>query len=573
VTPAPVRLGLRANAGQFALLVALNAFVGAMVGLERSVLPVVGEDDFGLASKSAILSFVVAFGIAKALANLAAGGMAERMGRKRILVLGWVLALPVPLLIAFAPSWWVIVLANVFLGLNQGLAWSMTVVMKIDLVGPVRRGLALGLNESAGYLGVAVTALATGALAATFAPRTIVWAGAAVIAVIGTLVSVLFVRDTGAHVNEEQRRHGAATAGTLRHAFSRGTVHDPVLRACSQAGLVNNLNDALAWGLAPLYLAANGASLAEIGIVAGVYPAVWGAGQLVTGWLSDHTGRKPLIVLGMLVQAGALALLVAGGGALAPAVVAAVLLGVGTALVYPTLIAAVSDVAQPVERAQLVGVYRFWRDFGFVAGALLAGLIADWLGAGWAIAIVAALTAGSGVWVTVTAWSDRPRALRRTAAELLADAQRRIEPRLEPGEAHEAASRGALLIDLRSQDERRREGVVPGSLHIPRSVLEWRVDPSSGYTNPYLGDLDQQLVLFCADGYSSSLAAASLREIGCRNATDIVGGFETWKASGLPVRDLEEREAEPDKLPGMGPPEPHDTAEISASGRAFRSAR
>ena len=566
MTTAPVRLGLGANASQFALLVALNAFVGAMVGLERSVLPLVGEDDFGLASKSAIVSFVVAFGIAKALANLAAGGLAERVGRKRLLVLGWLLALPVPLLIAFAPSWWVIVLANVFLGLNQGLAWSMTVVMKIDLVGPARRGLALGLNESAGYLGVAVTALATGALAATFAPRTIVWAGAAVIAVIGTLVSALFVRDTGAHVGEEQRRHGAATAGTLRHAFGRGSLHDPVLRACSQAGLVNNLNDALAWGLAPLYLAANGASLTEIGIVAGVYPAVWGAGQLATGWLSDHTGRKPLIVLGMLVQAGGLTLLVAGGGAFAPSLVAAVLLGVGTALVYPTLIAAVSDVAQPVERAQLVGVYRFWRDFGFAAGALVAGLVADWLGAGWAISIVAALTAGSGVWVAATGWTDRPRALRRTAAELLADAQRRIAPRLEPEEAREAVSRGAIMVDLRSQDERRRDGVVPGSLHIPRSVLEWRVDPSSGYTSPYLGDLDRQLVLFCAQGFSSSLAAAGLREIGCRHATDMVGGFESWKASGLPVRDLDDHGAEPDELPGMGPPEPLYNPERSSAG-------
>ena len=560
MTAPPVRLGLRANASQFALLVALNAFVGAMVGLERSVLPLVGEDDFGLASKSAILSFVVAFGSAKALANLAAGGLAERVGRTRLLVLGWLLALPVPLLIAVAPSWWVIVVANVFLGLNQGFAWSMTVVMKIDLVGPVRRGLALGLNESAGYLGVAVTALATGALAATYAPRTIVWAGGALIAVIGTLVSAFFVRDTGAHVDEEQRGHGAATAGTLRNALTRGTFRDPVLRACSQAGLVNNLNDALAWGLAPLYLAANGASLAEVGVVAGVYPAIWGAGQLVTGWLSDHTGRKPLIVLGMLVQAGALALLAAGGGAFPPALAAAVLLGVGTALVYPTLIAAVSDVAQPAERAQLVGVYRFWRDFGFVAGALVAGLIADWLGAGWSIAIVAALAAGSGFWVAATAWAARPRPLRRTAAELLADAQRRIAPRLEPREASEAASRGALLIDLRSQDERRREGVVPGSLHIPRSVLEWRVDPSSGYTNPYLGDLDRQLILFCAQGFSSSLAAAGLHEIGCSNATDMVGGFEAWKASGLPVRDLDDHAGERDDLPGMGPPEPLDAA-------------
>ncbi|MEX2103645.1 MAG: MFS transporter, partial [Gaiellaceae bacterium] len=255
MTTVGVRLGLQANVRQFALLVALNAFVGAMVGLERSVLPLVGEEDFGLTSKTAILSFVVAFGVAKALANLAAGGLAERASRKRLLVLGWLFALPVPVMIALAPSWWVIVAANVLLGLNQGFAWSMTVVMKIDLVGPARRGLALGLNESAGYLGVAATALATGALAATFAPRTLVWTGAAVIAAIGTLVSLLFVRDTGAHVSEEQLAHGTDPAGTLRKAFARGTVRDPVLRACSQAGLVNNLNDALAWGLVPLYLA------------------------------------------------------------------------------------------------------------------------------------------------------------------------------------------------------------------------------------------------------------------------------------------------------------------------------
>ncbi|MCA1678379.1 MAG: MFS transporter, partial [Actinobacteria bacterium] len=267
----PVRLGLRANAGQFALLVALNAFVGAMVGLERSVLPLIGEEEFGLTSKSAILSFVVAFGVAKACANLAAGGLVERVGRKRLLVLGWLLALPVPLLIALAPSWRVIVAANVLLGVNQGLAWSMTVVMKIDLVGPARRGLALGLNESAGYLGVAVAAIATGALAATFAPRTLVWVGATAIAAVGTITALLFVRDTGAHMEEEQRQRGDAQRIGFRSAFVRGTVRDPVLRACSQAGLVNNLNDALAWGLAPLYLVAKGATVTQVGVVAGAY--------------------------------------------------------------------------------------------------------------------------------------------------------------------------------------------------------------------------------------------------------------------------------------------------------------
>ena len=559
MTTQAVRLGLRANAGQFALLVALNAFVGAMVGLERSVLPLVGEDEFGLSSTSAILSFVVAFGIAKALANLAAGGLAERVGRRRLLVLGWLLALPVPLLIALAPSWWVIVAANLFLGLNQGLAWSMTVVMKIDLVGPRRRGLALGLNESAGYLGVAAAAFATGALAATYAPRTIVWVSAAVIAGAGTLISVLFVRDTGEHVDEEQRAHGATDARSFRSAFARGTLRDPVLRACSQAGLVNNLNDALAWGLAPLYLAANGASVTEVGVVAGVYPAVWGAGQLATGWLSDHTGRKPLIVIGMLVQAGALALLVAGGGDFAPALGAAILLGAGTALVYPTLIAAVSDVSQPVERAQLVGVYRFWRDFGFVVGAVIAGLVADGFGADWSIAVVAALTGASGVWVAMTRWASEPRPVRHTVDELLARAQERIAPRLDPEEAHRAMADGAVLVDLRSHDERRLHGVVPGSLHIPRSVLEWRVDPDSGYANPHITTIDCRLVLFCAQGFSSSFAAASLRELGCSRATDVVGGYEAWKAAGLPVRSLDE-EHRPDggELPGMGGPEPFE---------------
>jgi predicted MFS family arabinose efflux permease len=275
-----VRLGLRANARQFALLVALNGFVGAMVGLERSVLPLLGEDEFGVMSHSALLSFIAAFGVAKALANLTAGGLADRVGRRRLLLLGWLLAAPIPVLIGTAPNWGFIVAANVFLGLSQGLAWSMTMTMKIDLVGPRRRGLALGLNESAGYLGVAATAFATGALAASFAPRTVIWVGAAALAIVGTGLSALFVRDTAGHVAEEQRTHG-------RGAPRRQSV----LRTCSQAGLVNNLNDAVAWGLAPLYLAAHGASASRIGVVAAVYPAVWGLGQLLTGWLSDHVGR------------------------------------------------------------------------------------------------------------------------------------------------------------------------------------------------------------------------------------------------------------------------------------------
>jgi MFS family permease len=305
-----------------------------------------------------------------------------------------------------------VVAANVLLGINQGLAWSMTVVMKIDLAGPARRGLALGLNEAAGYLGVAVTALASGALAATFAPRTVVWVGAAIIATTGLLVSVVFVRDTAAHVALEQRSHTASAEPPpgFATAFRRATLEEPVLRACNQAGLVNNLNDALAWGLTPLYLAAHGASVREIGIVAAAYPLVWGSGQLLTGWASDHLGRKPLIVGGMLVQALALGVLVAGGGSLATALPAAVLLGAGTAMVYPTLIAAVSDACQPRERARLVGVYRFWRDMGFAVGALAAGIVTDAVSADAAIAAVAVLTAVSGAIVALTPWTPRRRA-------------------------------------------------------------------------------------------------------------------------------------------------------------------
>jgi MFS family permease len=413
----PVRLGLRANSSQFALLVGLNALVGGMVGLERSVLPLVGKQDFGLSSSATILAFVVAFGAAKAFTNLAAGALADRFGRKRLLVLGWLVALPVPLLIGLAPSWWFIVAANLLLGINQGLAWSMTVVMKIDLAEPRRRGLALGLNEAAGYLGVAATAFLTGALAASYAPRTVVWVGAALIVAAGLVLSIFAVRDTGAHVALEQQAHGdrASEHAGLRSAFLQASVRDPILRACSQAGLVNNLNDALAWGLAPLYLAARGASVREIAIVAAAYPVVWGAGQLATGWLSDHTGRKPLIAVGMLVQAAALGLLVAGDGAFSPSLVAAVLLGVGTAMVYPTLIAAVSDATQPRDRARVVGVYRFWRDFGFVLGALIAGIGADATSPRTAIVIVALLTGASGLLVAATSWQPRP-VLRAAAA-------------------------------------------------------------------------------------------------------------------------------------------------------------
>lgn len=400
----PVRLGLRENLAQFSLLLAINAFVGAMVGLERSTLPLIGHKEFGVSSTAAVLSFIVAFGLAKAFTNLAAGALADRIGRRRLLIIGWLAALPVPLLIALAPSWGWVVAANVFLGLNQGLTWSMTVVMKVDLVGPRRRGFALGLNESVGYGGLALMAAASGLLASQFAERDVLVVAGAVIAVIALAASVLFVRDTGAHVAEEQRLSDDGNGGPplrLRDAFAEATFRRPALRACSQAGLFNNLNDALAWGLVPLFLAAHGAGPGQVGLVAGVYPGVWALTQVWTGDVSDRLGRKPLIVGGMQLQAVGLVVLALSDGALALALVAAALVGFGTALVYPTLIAAISDVVAPVERATVVGVYRFWRDMGYFVGGLVVGLTADAIDYAGAIAVVAGLTAASGAWVAI----------------------------------------------------------------------------------------------------------------------------------------------------------------------------
>jgi MFS family permease len=426
VTAAPVRLGLRENRAQFALLVAVNAFVGAMVGLERATLPLVGRDNFHLASDAAVLSFIVGFGVSKALTNLGAGALAQRIGRRRLLIAGWAAALPVPLLIGVAPSWGWVVAANILLGINQGLAWSMTVVMKIDLVGPRRRGLALGLNEAAGYGGVALAAGLSGVLASHFAARHVLVLAGAVIAAIAFLISILFVRDTAAHVALEQSlRHPGAgeEQPRLRDAFARASFRVPALRACSQAGLVNNLNDGLAWGLVPLFLAAHGARVTQIGLVAAVYPAVWATAQIATGYWSDSVGRKPLIVAGMLLQAAALGLLALSDGNVAVATGAATLLGLGTALVYPTLIAAISDVVSPVERAPIVGVYRFWRDMGYALGAVIAGGVADALGYGGAIAIVAALTAASGLWVL----SDLP-----AHGTALASGAQPVQPEQQP---------------------------------------------------------------------------------------------------------------------------------------------
>ena len=400
-----VRLGLRANLAQFVLLVAVNALVGGTLGQERTVVPLLAQQTFGQTGFSAALTFIVAFGLVKAVTNFFAGTLADRFGRKPVLVAGWLVALPVPAMLIWAPSWWLVVAANVLLGVNQGLTWSTTVNMKIDLVGPARRGLAMGLNEAAGYGALAVTALATGWLAADFGLRPAPFLlGAAYIA-LGLGLSAVAVKETRGHARLEASRHVAADDTlhgglTTRQVAVLTSVREKALSSASQAGLVNNLNDGLAWGIFPLLYAAHGLPVGRIGVLAALYPAVWGAGQLVTGALSDRWGRKWLIAAGMGVQAVALGL-VALGTSFGAWAVAAALLGAGTAMVYPTLLAAIGDVAHPAWRARSVGVYRLWRDGGFAVGALLAGVLADAFGMVTAIWAVAALTAASGLLVAV----------------------------------------------------------------------------------------------------------------------------------------------------------------------------
>lgn len=398
-----VRLGLRENLGQFSLLVIVNAFVGAMVGMERTILPPIAEEQFHLAAKTAILSFIVVFGVTKALTNYLAGRLSDRYGRKHVLVGGWLVAAPVPFMLMWAPSWTWVLIANALLGVSQGLTWSTTVIMKIDLAGPQKRGLAMGLNEFAGYFAVAGSALATGMVAARYGLRPEPFYLGVAYVVLGLLLSVLVVRETKHHVAAESKLHSADPAESLpsqAEVFWRTSVRDRNLSSVSQAGLVNNLNDGMAWGLFPLFFAAAGMNLGEIGTLAAVYPATWGLTQLFTGALSDRVGRKWLIAAGMWVQAVGIAAVIVSSG-FAGFAVGQALLGVGTAMVYPTLLAAIGDVAHPSWRASSVGVYRLWRDLGYAVGALLAGATADALGLPSAMWLVAAITFVSGVVVSL----------------------------------------------------------------------------------------------------------------------------------------------------------------------------
>jgi MFS family permease len=400
-TTTRIRLGLRENLAQFLLLVAVNALVGGMVGQERTIVPLLADQVFGIAAFTASLTFIIAFGVTKALTNLAAGSLSDRYGRKPVLVAGWLIGVPVPLMLIWAPSWGWVIVANILLGVNQGLTWSTTIIMKIDLVGPRRRGLAMGFNEAAGYGALAATALATGWLAAEHGLRPAPFYLGIAFAALGLGLSTAFVRETRDHARFEAASHKPTNSDhhdelTGRRIFILTSFREKALSAASQAGLVNNLNDGMAWGLYPILFVSSGLSVARIGVLAALYPAVWSIGQMVTGWLSDYWGRKWFITAGMLLQAVGIGL-VAAANSFTPWAIAAVLMGAGTALVYPTLLAVIGDVAHPAWRARSVGVYRLWRDLGYAVGALLAGIIADLFGIRPAIAVIAGITAASGL--------------------------------------------------------------------------------------------------------------------------------------------------------------------------------
>jgi len=403
-TPIPLRLGLRENWRQFALLALINAFVGALVGMERSILPILAQEEFGLASKAVTLSFLISFGLVKAFSNLLAGRLSERLGRKRVLVAGWLAGLAVPLLLILAPGWEWIIIANVLLGINQGLCWSTTVIMKIDLVGPRRRGLAMGLNEAAGYLAVSFSALLSGYLSAAHGVGPASFLPGLGFAGLGLLLSATLTQETLPYAHLEAAVPGSGVGSLsqtfpnppFRRVFFWTSWQNRTLFSLSQAGLVNNLNDGVVWGLLPLYLVYQGLPLPQIAVITALYPAVWGVGQLAAGILSDHLSRKGMIAAGMMIQAVGIGLLALGGD-YTDWVLAAILLGVGTALVYPTLLAAVSDAAHPAWRATALGVYRLWRDSGYAIGGLLAGLLADAFGIPITLTVVSLMTLLSGV--------------------------------------------------------------------------------------------------------------------------------------------------------------------------------
>ncbi|CAM4204851.1 MFS transporter [Cytophagaceae bacterium 50C-KIRBA] len=392
-----VKLGLRENWKQFGLLVVINGFVGGMVGLERSILPQIAEKEFALAAKTAILSFIIVFGIVKAFSNYFAGSLANRFGRKNLLVFGWIMAIPIPFLLMFAPNWNWVILANVFLGINQGLAWSSTVVMKIDLVGEKQRGLAMGINESAGYLSVALFAFLSGYIANQYGLRPYPFYLGIVLVILGLLGSYFFIKDTRQHVTQEEQ---TSRIPRLKQIFQDTTWKNRNLGSVTQAGLINNLNDGMMWGIFPILLASKDFELKEIGIITAIYPAVWGLGQLLTGKMSDKFCKKDMLFVGMLLQGIALILLI-WAETIGQFMGISALLGWGTAMVYPTFLATLAENTHPLDRAKSMGIFRLWRDLGYAIGALMTGILADYFGILSAIIFIGILTCMSALLIKI----------------------------------------------------------------------------------------------------------------------------------------------------------------------------
>ena len=495
------QLGLRANWKQFTLLVIVNAFVGGMVGIERTVLPLLAEAEFGIASHAAALSFIMAFGICKALANYFTGRLAGRYGRKALLITGWLLALPVPFLLIYADAWAWIVAANILLGIHQGFAWSSTVVMKMDLVGEKDRGLAMGLNEFAGYLAVGGMAFLTGYLAAHYGPRPVPFQVGIGIAVIGLLLTLLWVKDTVHHVAAE----GATSAiPRLKRVFVETSLTHRTLGPVTQAGLVNNLNDGMLWGLLPVLLLNEGLGQERIGLIAAVYPAVWGLGQLFTGKLADVVNRRTLLIIGMVLQGAAILLLpfVHAQGAY---IALSAALGFGTALVYPTFLAVLAAHTHPQQRSEAVGVFRLWRDLGYAIGALLTGLIADRFGITASILAIGAVTVGSGVVVWLRMPSER---------ECMEPAD--LKPLLDQP--------GVRVVDVRSPEEY-ASGHLPQAINIPLSELLERARSWSP---------KERIITVCAKGGGRSAQAAQvLRDMGFGRTWWLCGGTVGWQLTSV----------------------------------------
>lgn len=502
-----IKLGLKENWKQFFLLVIINAFVGGMVGLERTILPEIAEVDFGMAAKTGILSFIIVFGVVKAITNYYTGALANKLGRKNLLTLGWLIALPIPFILIYAQSWNWIIFANVLLGINQGLTWSSTVVMKIDLVGEKNRGLAMGLNESAGYLAVGGVAFLTGWIASEYGIRPYPFYMGIAFAFIGLILSWLFVKDTVHHVNAETT---TSNLPKLKNIFWETTWKHKNLGSISQAGLINNLNDGMVWGLFPILLATKNFDLGQIGKIVALYPIVWGLGQLFTGKMADHLNKKNMLFWGMLAQGFALLLMIYATSFFHFAVLS-VVLGIGTAIVYPTFLAAIADYAHPQQRAESIGIFRLWRDLGYAVGALLTGILSDSLGINWAVGSIGFLTILSSIIILIRMQSNKPIAMKKNHEGNGCISKKEIEQLM-------AAGKKILILDVRSNMEFNKQH-IEGALNIPLDMLQNNLDELKK---------TELIITACGSGGGRSTTAAQLlTEKGFRSNW-LCGGTFGW---------------------------------------------